>query len=467
MRARRRGPSIPGHPRAALVAVVTGVGLLGAYAVACEWAPGWEWAIAGAGLAAVGVMHARFALSWSRRTEELIAMLRAVADGDSLDGAPEGADQSAVRSSAGLYGSVRELVESIRDLRQNRRRAELVLANMADGIVAVDTDRRVTLLNRAASLIFHDAPAGVVGGRLEDVDLHPEVTRLVDECIASRRDALSEIKLPGWPQRVISIRATPFCSGGGLADSAVVILRDLTEARRHEQNQREFVSNVSHELRTPITAVRTTAEALLAGAKNDESVVDRFLNNILSESDRLSALIEDLMEIARMDAGIAMEEMADVDVAHLVNRALDAVRPQAATKNISIEVRVEDGLTVRCNELQAVQVIRNLADNAVKYSPDEGGEVVISGRRVETGVAITVQDSGMGIPHGEIDRIFERFYRVDKARSRRLGGTGLGLAIVKEIVNAHGGTITVDTQLGKGSTFCVTLPDGPEPSGTG
>lgn len=442
-----------------------GLGVVAVFHAAHTWIPGWEWTLVGVALALVGVVHHRLAVYWNRRGEDLVRLLRAAAD-STEPGDPKLKAPSLWGASSDLRVSVRELAESIRALKHDKRRAELVLANMADGIIAVDHARRITLFNRAAGVIFPEIGSGAVGARLEDAGLHPEIMRLVDECIARRADAFLEIKLPGWPQRVISIRATPFRSGGGSVDSAVVILHDLSDARRHEQNQKEFVSNVSHELKTPLTAVRTTAEALLGGAKNDEQIVDRFLNNIISESDRLSALIEDLMEIARMDSGITSTEKTDVDMAAAVNRALDAVRPQAAAKRVAISVDVEPGLLAYCDDVQVVQMIRNLADNAVKYTA-EGGDVAVSARASGPGVVIAVADSGIGIPHGEVDRIFERFYRVDKARSRRLGGTGLGLAIVKEIVKAHGGEISVETQLGRGSTFTVTLPGRPEATGTG
>ena len=217
------------------------------------------------------------------------------------------------------------------------------------------------------------------------------------------------------------------------------------------------MSNVGHELRTPITAVRTTAEALLSGAKNDQDLVDRFLHTIISESDRLSDLIDDLLEIVRIGSGVARTQKACCNVSEIVGRALVAVFPQAAARNVDIHVAVDDDLIAYCDGMQMIQVVRNLADNAVKYTPD-GGRVEITAGEIDSHTTISIKDTGIGIPHGEIGKIFDRFYRVDKARSRRMGGTGLGLAIVKEIVDAHGGEISVETELGKGSTFTVKLP---------
>ena len=404
-------------------------------------------------------LYARFYATWLKRVEGLAAWLKNLVEGRDSVNSREATRFNTPLTSGRLRELLEELAESVKNLHLEKQRTEMALETMEDGVIVVDADLRICLVNRSVEGIFKAVGSNSLGRQLLDVELHPEVVRLADSCISNKQVAKAEIKLPGWPQRVIGIRATPFRAAD--SDLAVIILRDLSEVRRHEQYQREFVSNVSHELKTPLTAVRTTAEALLAGAKNDEDLVDRFLNNIIKESDRLSVLIDDLMEIARMDAGVTKIHKNDVDVAFIIERALDVVYPQAARKEIMITKHIEDGLKAYCDELQTVQVVRNLADNAVKYTP-EGGEVQISACKVDSGVEISVKDNGIGIPQGEVSRIFERFYRVDKARSRQLGGTGLGLAIVKEIVESHGGSITVHTQLGKGSTFIVKLPDKPQ-----
>lgn len=357
-----------------------------------------------------------------------------------------------------LLESVEDLGARMKALRSDKRRAEMVLSEIADGIITVDGRGKVALFNRAAESMLGEKATHLLGNDLESADLHPELARLASDCLAGEGPCGAEIRLPGLPERVIGIRAQRF-SEVGHADSALLLLRDLSDVRRHEKMQKEFVSNVSHELRTPITAVRVTAEALLAGAKNDEDLVDRFLSSIVGESDRLSALIDDLMEIAKRESGITKTDRTEVRVMTAMERAYMTVRPQAEQSGISVELQAPAELTAYADEIQLVQLIRNLLDNAVKYS-SEGGQVTMSAVKTPTGVEIAAQDTGIGIPHGEVDRIFERFYRVDKARSRRIGGTGLGLAIVKDIVDAHGGKIAVDTELGKGSTFTVTLPAG-------
>lgn len=347
---------------------------------------------------------------------------------------------------------------AVEALRQEKSRAEEVLSEVADGIIIVGGEGEVTLFNRAAEEMFGARALRARSQSVEAAEFHPEIARLAADCIAGKGVLSSEVRLPGVPEKTIGIRAAPF-SGSQAGRVALLLLHDLSEIRRHEKMQKEFVSNVSHELRTPITAVRATAEALLAGAKNDEDLVDRFLNTIVAESDRLSALIDDLMDLAKRDSGVTRMEKSEVSVQEAISRAFAPVRPLAEQQQVTVTFEVPEGIVIRADEIQLVQLVRNLLDNAVKYTP-AGGCVNVSASLAGGEAAISVCDTGIGIPHGEVDRVFERFYRVDKARSRRLGGTGLGLAIVKDIVEAHGGRIEVDTQLGRGSTFTVRLPAG-------
>ncbi|MGQ9456446.1 MAG: ATP-binding protein [Armatimonadota bacterium] len=356
-----------------------------------------------------------------------------------------------------LANSVTELIDLAKSLCEGKRQSELIISNMADGIVAVDCSGRISMINPAAARMLGVKEFQVVGKRPVETDLHPEVIRLADECISQGGELTSEIQLPGRPPRVLGLRATRFTHTAGGSLCAIVMIDDLTQIRRHERAQKEFISNVSHELRTPLTAIRTTAETLLTSAKNDTQLLDRFLQTIIREADRLSNLVGDLIEIVRISSGVATVEMAECNVMDIVAQAVEVVRPLAKQKNITIEVDVPDGLVVFCDGTEMVHAVRNLVDNAVKYTP-EGGSVSVSAGINGSRLYIRVKDTGIGIPQGEVRRIFERFYRVDKARSRQYGGTGLGLSIVKEIMDAHRGEVIVDTQLGKGSTFTLLLP---------
>lgn len=350
------------------------------------------------------------------------------------------------------------LIGEVEDLRREVRRGWSVLDGTPNGVISVDCEGRITLFNQSSERLFGVRARDLVGRKIEDVDLHPELARLVYECIASETALSIELRLPGWPMRVFWVRAISIGKrpSEGL-DCAMLIIQDVSDVRKRQMDEQEFVSNVSHELRTPITAVLTTTEALINGAKNDPEVVDRFLGAIMSESRRLSALIEDLLEITRRDYGVMKGRNQEASVADIVDRAVSVVMPQANVQGIALNVDVPNDLVAYCDEDQVLRLVRNLADNAVKYTLD-GGQVDVSARGEDSELVISVSDTGIGIPHGEVERIFKRFYRVDKARSRRMGGTGLGLAIVREIVDSCGGRISVDTQLGKGSTFEVRLP---------
>ena len=433
------------------------VGVLGvavARVIGAKLFPAIVWLLLFFALAAASALWIRMRAERTYRPKRMLEAIQSLAENHDLDIgklAHDGMGEDILAAIGVLDGSVRSL-------RRDKRRAEMVLSEIADGIVSVDAEGNITLFNRAAEGLLGAKASRVLGGRLESTDLHPELARLASDCLAARSAMASEIRLPGLPERVIGIRAAPFPETRR-GESALLLLHDLSEIRRHEKMQKEFVSNVSHELRTPITAVRATAEALLAGAKNDDELVDRFLNTIIAESDRLSALIYDLMEIAKRESGITRTELSALNLAQVVERAFVTIRPIAEQSEVEVGFDVDEELVVCADEIQLVQLIRNLVDNAVKYTLP-GGRVDVIAERLADGVSISVRDTGIGIPHGEVDRIFERFYRVDKARSRRLGGTGLGLAIVKDIVEAHGGRISVETELGKGSTFTVMLPAG-------
>jgi len=435
-------------------ALVGVAGVAAARIIGLKLWPALEWPLLFAVLVAASALCIRMRAERAYRPKRIMAALGSLIEGSELD------TGRLARDGMGddLLALLGRLNEAIRSLRADKSRAEMVLSEIADGIITVDAGGEVTVFNRAAETMLGASASRVLGSRIDEADLHPEIARMAADCISGSGAMSAEIRLPGVPEKVIGIRAAPF-SQSQRGESALLLLRDLSEMRRHEKTQKEFVSNVSHELRTPITAVRATAEALLAGAKNDEELVGRFLKTILSESDRLSALIDDLMEIAKRESGIVRTQKTEVNVAEAVGLALATVRPLAEQNQVQVELAAPEEMIVHADATQLVQLVGNLLDNAVKYTP-AGGRVDVTAAQTDGGVTISVRDTGIGIPHGEVDRIFERFYRVDKARSRRLGGTGLGLAIVKGIVEAHGGAISVETELGKGSTFTVVLPAG-------
>jgi two-component system, OmpR family, phosphate regulon sensor histidine kinase PhoR len=399
----------------------------------------------------------RLAAGIANPISRLSHMAKQMADGD-LDQRVDVETKDEIGELARSFNAMSEhLKKTVDELAEQRDKMGTILTAMADGIIVTDEVGNTVLFNNSSERIF-DRPAGLALGRkFEDLQLHPALNQMVAETLASGRLVRREIKLPGPPEKSLNAYSAPIKDSSAHVRGAALVLHDFTELYQHEQTQKEFVANVSHELRTPITAIRVTAEALLSGAKDDPQLVDRFLSTLVRESERLSLLIDDLLEIAKREAGRVKPNKTEVSLRDIVDRIAQVCGPDAARNELGIIVDVPEDLMAYADERQLEQVIGNLVDNAVKYTL-QGGTVHISSTEDESNTFVSVRDTGIGIPQVDVARIFERFYRVDKARSRQLGGTGLGLSIVKSIVEGHGGTIAVQTQLGEGSTFTFTLP---------
>jgi two-component system phosphate regulon sensor histidine kinase PhoR len=256
--------------------------------------------------------------------------------------------------------------------------------------------------------------------------------------------------------RVFEVQAAPLTSG--TARGAIAILHDITDLERLERIRRDFVANVSHELRTPLTAIRGYAETLLEGALEDQEYNRRFLEIIKAHAIRLSNISSDLLTLSEMEAGKARMEPEAVPVLGAVESAMRTVETEAQLRHVELVCGRMEDTQVLGDRLQLEQVLVNLLDNAVKFNRPGGEAVIEVSHTADDRVRITLTDTGIGIPHDDLPRIFERFYRVDKARSREVGGTGLGLSIVKHIIERMNGTVSVESQLGKGSTFTLLLP---------
>ncbi|HZI03002.1 MAG TPA: ATP-binding protein, partial [Archangium sp.] len=295
---------------------------------------------------------------------------------------------------------------------------------------------------------------------LRNEALNDAVTRACREGASTRL----ELTLEGLFTRTLAIRVTPL--GRDLPGSAAVF-HDVTELRRLEKVRKDFVANVSHELRTPITAIRGYAETLQAGALKDPEVAPKMVDIIHRQSERLSELVEDLLELSRLESREVKLNVVDVPLSVAASRAAEVVRHKAQGKKITVELNIPPGLVGRGDERGLEQVLLNLLDNAVKYTP-EGGRVLVTGALEEGRCVVHVRDTGVGIEPRHLARIFERFYRVDKGRSRDMGGTGLGLSIVKHLMSAMGGEVRVESQPNEGSTFTIFLPAAvPTASATG
>jgi two-component system phosphate regulon sensor histidine kinase PhoR len=352
------------------------------------------------------------------------------------------------------------LREKIHDLEQEQAKATAILDGMVEGVIAVDGRDTILFMNERARAIFG---LGATRGErkpflevIRNADLHEifRESRAAGEGTVSRH----ELRLASPVERRLRVNAVPLRVA---ADElgVVMVLHDVTELRRLEQVRTEFVANVSHELRTPLTAIHGYLETLLAGALEERENARRFLEIVFRHTDRLGRLLNDLTDLSNIELGKVSLKLEAVRLDEVVESVLAIIAPKAEAGHVTLAAALPAGLPlVGADRDRLAQILINLVDNAVKYTP-EGGRVTIGAHAVESGrVEVTVADTGVGIPPADLPRITERFYRVDKARSRELGGTGLGLAIVKHLVLAHGGELAIESEPGRGTTVRVTLP---------
>jgi two-component system, OmpR family, phosphate regulon sensor histidine kinase PhoR len=361
-----------------------------------------------------------------------------------------------------LQGVRQQLSEShsasVDDLKRERDLLGSILETMQDGVLLLDAEDRVVLVNptlRAALLL----PADVVGMPLTRALSRSELGKLVElvSQTRTRREPLAEeLVVSGLKPRRLAVRANPMRAPvGGL----LLVFFDVTEIRRLETVRRDFVANVSHELRTPIASICSATETLLGGALGDPPAATRFVQMIDRNSERLRHLVEDLLDLSRIESQDYKLEREAIEVGAMVERSLSLLQQKAQRGRVRTDNEIPSNLPfVRADQRALEQVLTNLIDNGIKYCPP-GSRVVVKARADgDSLLRLTVEDSGPGIPERDLPRIFERFYRVDPGRSRDMGGTGLGLSIVKHLVEAMGGEVGVESRVGVGSSFWFTLP---------
>ncbi len=339
-----------------------------------------------------------------------------------------------------------------------RARQDALLDSMIEGVLVLDKTGRVQFANRAFAGMF--ATVGALQGKtvLEALRLN-EVEELVARTAREGRVTDHELRLAGDPERWLQINAAAIANVERRRLGTVLVFHELTHLKKLERTREEFVANVSHELRTPLSLIKGYAETLLGGAKDHPEVAGKFLLAIDRNARRLELLIEDLLTISALESGRLTLNPGRVVLRPLTQEIFAGYQSRAETRRVTL-VNALPELTAHADADRLEQVLGNLLDNAVKYGRD-GGTVTVGGRAVAGGmVELYVQDDGPGIPAEARERVFERFYRVDKARSREQGGTGLGLAIVKHIVQSHGGRVWVESEPGRGSKFLLTLPAG-------
>ncbi len=346
------------------------------------------------------------------------------------------------------------LQEAVDNLQRESSRLEAILGSMVEGVVAIDPQFHITFLNRAfASAMEVRLPLAQRTPLVQVVRDH-ELLEMFNAVFTSGESIQGRLTLSALGLRTFAVQVTPLA--GAPARGAIGMFYDITEIERLERVRKDFVANVSHELRTPLAAISGYAETLLEGAIDDHENSRRFAEIILNKARQLANIVSDLLVLSTLEGG-KPPSPEPVSLRNSISSALRTVEPVAKARGVKLAFQNEEDLEVLGYEIRLEQVWVNLLDNAIKFNrPD--GDVRVEMKQKQSGIVVRVCDTGLGIPSRDLPRIFERFYRVDKARSRATGGTGLGLAIVKHAVEQMGGSVSVDSRLGQGTTFTVTLP---------
>jgi two-component system phosphate regulon sensor histidine kinase PhoR len=415
------------------------------------------------GVAAAALVGLTIALVLSRgmlrRIQRLVAFARRIASGEPAPYlGPERPDDLGVLEEQ-LGEMAARVGRTIGHLRVEQDRLEAILRGMVEGVLVTDLGGAVVLINaRARELLGIPLDLDGRGRPLIELVRDPALAELSHEVRAGAAIVSRDVPLGGGG-RTVQVNAAPLRDPDGTVFGFVLVLHDVTELRRLEVVRRDFVANVSHELRTPLTAIKGYAETLLGTAGDDRETARRFLEVIDRHSERLGRLIDDLLTLSDLELGLTEIGRVPVAVAPALEDVVEILRDRAARAGVAVGIEVQPGTPALLGDPDRLrQVLINLVENAIKYTP-EGGRVVVRAAPAADGmVAVAVEDTGIGIPAPDIPRLTERFFRVDKARSRALGGTGLGLAIVKHLVQAHGGSLAITSTLGSGTTVTVRIP---------
>lgn len=371
-----------------------------------------------------------------------------------------------------LAEAINQMSESLRSqmnqISENEGRLNSILENMLLGLMMIDSNGRIVLVNPTTETMLGFTSQELVGKKYDAKSRYLPFIEQIEQCKQQMKLVRDELNLHYPNERLVEISVTPIGYGNEQWSGFLIVLHDITDLRRLERMRSEFVANVSHELKTPIASVKGFTETLLAGALNDQETARSFLQIIYNESERLNRLVGDILELSKIESKRSPLRLSPVHLTSLVENTIQMVDKAAKQKKISLEFFTEEDLYLEADEDRLQQILINLISNGISYTP-EGGRITIrteaytDDKEIEQTdehdwIRITVSDTGIGIPKEDLPRIFERFYRVDKARSRSSGGTGLGLSIVKHLVELHHGTIRVESEVGMGTRFIIVMP---------
>jgi len=351
-----------------------------------------------------------------------------------------------------LSQTLEEMFQTVHD-RENKLNA--ILTSMEDAVLAVDTNYKLILANRRMAEMINEDVSSLMGKDLTEAFQSYQLVEVVSDTLSTGKAIDTEIRPELSSQQVLAVTSSPLEDEAGKTIGVVIVLRDVTELRLLESMRREFVANVSHELRTPLTSIKGFVETILNGKTDDEAFVQRYLSIVSGETDRMITLINDLLDLTKIESRRQKLVFEEVNLKEIFDDTITVLASKAEEREVAVENRLDD-LIVLGNPKMLRQVAINLVDNAIKYNK-QGGQVWIEAA-VNDGIAsISVTDTGIGIPSEHLERVFERFYRVDKGRSRQMGGTGLGLSIVKHIIERHKGRIWAESEYEQGTTITFTL----------
>lgn len=428
------------------------------------------WLAALAVLVVTGILSLIFSRSFSKRVRALEDFSHRVAAGDFRPIELDDRNDEISALAHAMNETAAKLEQSFSSLTDERTRTAAILESMIEGVAVISRDERAIYYNRAFAQILDVEPRGATvqaplgalasGRPLVETVRQSELLTAVRQVLKSGQRAEIEVTVGTLRQRTFSATIAPVRASldAQVSPGAVLVLHDISDLRRLERVRRDFVANVSHEFKTPLTAIQGFAETLLGGALDDAEHRTRFVEIIRDHSVRLARLTDDLLKLSQIEAGRLELELRPVEIAELADACAETLKFRAGKKNHEIEVRCDEDLPlVMADASRLREVLINLMENAVQYTPP-GGHIEVRAEQQNGMVDVTVADNGIGIPQADQERIFERFYRVDTARSREAGGTGLGLSIARHIVEAHGGDIWVESAVGQGSRFHFSVP---------
>ncbi|HEX2946091.1 MAG TPA: ATP-binding protein [Clostridia bacterium] len=412
-----------------------------------------------AGLILTTLLAFRFALGISKPLSELTSAAREISGGNySKRVAVRSRDE--IGQLASTFNDMAAKLEgTVTDLTDKNMEFDAILNSITYSFIAVDQKLRIVLINSIAVKLFDIRQENIIGKRFLEVIRNHQLNEILYNTIDSNVPQAQELTLGSLENGIFSVHASPITAGGSEGTNAgcIITIQDITAMKKSEQIRTEFVSNVTHELKTPLTSIRGFVETLRGGAIYDASVAPRFLEIIDIEAERLTMLINDILQLSEIENAKSDTNIELNDLGEIICEVVSILTPEAEKKSVTVKSEAVGKIIVNVNRNRIKQMLINLIENAIKYNR-ENGSVHVKAERLEGSLVMTVEDTGIGIEEQHLSRIFERFYRVDKGRSRSMGGTGLGLSIVKHIVNLYDGSISVKSEPGKGTKFLVRLP---------